>query len=316
MLTLIIKTDLVSKNAEDKVFGLLQSAKTYEKDVQTILLAHENCPYLDELKQITVNNNFFQLFVCDNRTSDEEMIQMGFVFAENSDTMLTTINTMPDVVLKILEKRKNEYAMIRVKKQTNICHSFFRVLGVSSYKVGLKILGNPTENCAEAEVGYYDGRIVSSLCEDMKYSRKNRISNIFKHAKTMTVEQKQIFENEEKKHTKEQKMFTLGIFTLLFWLGFIGISIVYPSFHNLVYTWWMILIMLAWVGLGIFGAMFYSKNFNFKRCGLPNRVNNYDEPLFGYSYYYKTGDELKEKKEYPKIDKIIIKNKIKIKKRK
>ena len=314
MLTLIIKTDLVSKNVEDKIWGLFNSAKTYEKDVRTILLAHEKCPYLNELKQITVDNNFFQLFVCDNKTRDEEMIQMGFVFAENSDVMLTTITTLPDVVLKILENRKNEYAMIRVKKQTNVCHSFLRALGNFSYKIGLKVLGKPTENCAEAEVGYYDGRIVSSLCEDMQFSRKNRISNIFKHAKTMTVEQKQIFENEQKKNTAEQKMFSLGVFSLVFWLVFIGISIVYPSFNNLIYTWWIIVIMLAWVGLGIFGAMFFAKNFNFKRCGMPNRVNNYGEPLFGFNYYYKTGDEIIEEKEYPKFDKIIIKNKIKVKK--
>ena len=315
MLTLIIKTDITSKNVEDKIFSLLQSAKTYEKDVTTFLLAHERCPYLEELKHITVDNNFFQLFVCDDHTSDEEMIHMAFVMAENSDVMLTTINTLPDVVLKILENRKHEYAIIRVKKQTNIFHQLFRVMGVSSYKIGLKVLGHPTENCAEEEVGYYDGRIVSSLCEDMKHSRKNRISNIFKHAKTMTIEQKQIFENKEKKHTKEQKMFSLGIFTFFFWLIFIGFSIIYPIFNNMIYSWWVVLILFAWIGIGIFGALFYAKRFSFERYGLSNRVNNYGEPLYGYSYHYKTGDELIEKKELPKFDKIIIKNKIKVKRK-
>ena len=311
MLSLILKADEKTSDVQKKHQELFDMAKNYDKDVRVILLSKENYICNSSLRQIAVKMPNHELFVVDNNTTDEEMIAMALFLSQNSDVMLATLNTKATALEEFLKRRKDGYKIIRIRKKTKVFHSIFKVLGNWSYNIGLKVLGKSSDNFAEAEVCYLDEKIVSSICEDMENTRQTRITHVFKQAKSMTLEEKEIFDLD----TKNQTMFKYGIWSFLYLLGFIALTTIYPCLNGFVYSWWMIVLIILYVGIGIMLTFLCSKKVFCKRIGLRNRVNNLGEPLFGFSYYYKTGDKLPQKRDLSEYTQIIVKNKIKLKNR-
>lgn len=314
MLTLIIKADGDGQNILEKHESVLKCALAYEKIINVIFLARPNYAGLKELKEITVSTENHQLFICEKHTTDEEMIAMGFAMAEHDDVLLITQSTTTDVVNELLTRRAQGYKIVKTRKKTNPLHQMFRVLGNWSYNIGVKLMNKSSDNFAEPEVMYLDSNIVASLRENIAYTKELRICNTFPSTKHMTIETKNVFENEPKIAKQEQTMFKYGMWSFVFLLIFVALTSIYPFFFNFVYSWWMILIIVAWAGLGVLLTFLFARKVMFGRLDLPNKVNSFGEPLFGYDYYYKTGDTIKEKKPLPKLDKPIIKNKIDIKK--
>ncbi len=310
MLTLIIKADGDGKDIFEKHEKVLACALTYEREVNVMFLSHPQYPGLHDLKQLTVQADNHQLFVCSHKTSDEEMIAMALSLSGNDDVLLLTQTTTVEVVNEILTRRAQGYKIVKTRKKTNPFHQMFRILGNWSYNIGVKILGKNSDNFAEAEVMYLDSKIVATLVSNIAYTRELRICNTFPDTKHMTIETKHVFDDEPKVAKQEKTMFNYGMWSFVFLLIFVALTSIYPFFFNFVYSWWMIVLIVAWVGLGILATFVYAKKVLFKRVDLPNRVNSFGEPLFGFDYHYETGDEIKERKPLPKLDKPIIKNKI------
>lgn len=309
MLTLIIKADGDGKNILEKEQNFLEITKAYEKAVNVIFLAHSNYLGLSKLKEIATQNDNHELFVCDNKTSDEEMITMAFFMTKNDDVLLCDLLTTEEVFKELLYRRSQGYKVVRVRKKTNFFSQSLRVLGNWSYNIGLKMQKKCTDNFAEAEVMYLDSNIVDSLRNNVTQSKETRILNTYPETKHMTVESKKIFDSEQKVGKNEKTMLKYGTWSLVFILVFIALTSVYPFFYNFTYSWWMIVIIVLWVGLGLLLTFVYSKKVLYKRTTPKNRVNQFGEPLFGYDYYYTFGDEVEIKKPLPKLEKPIIKNK-------
>lgn len=312
MLNLVIKIDNKTKNIEKKHVDFLKTASVYDKHIKVIFLSQEKYPQLYNLKILSTQNHEHELLIFDGQTTDEEMIATGLALSEDNDVALLSSETKIEILDELLKKRSQGYKCVRVKKKTKALHQMFRVLGNWSYNIGLQLSEKTSDNFAEAEICYLDGNLVKAICADFEKTRQNRICNVFKQAKHMTIEAKEIKENEPKKTKNEQTMFSYGMWSFIYFLCLIALTSIYPFFHKLTYSWWMILIIVLFVGLGVLLTFLYSKKVFYKRIGLLNRVNNFGEPLFGFSAYYKTGDMVLEKKVLPKFDKPIIKNKIKI----
>lgn len=311
MLTLIITADGETQNIFEKHQQIIDATKIYEKEVNVIFLAHTNFKQLQELKEIVVSNKNHRLFVCDHKTSNEEMIAMGLHLAEDDDVLLCTLKTQAELIPQFLARRAEGYKIVRVRKKTKAFSQFFRVIGNWSYNIGLKVLGKHSDNFAEAEVMYLDSNIAQAVRNDLTKTRETRICNTFAQTKHMTIESRNIFEDEPKIAKQEKTMFNYGMWSLVMLLIFIALTSIYPFFHNYTYSWWMALIIIVWVGICVLLTFLCAKKVLYKRISPPNRVTQTGDALFGFNYYCKTGDELT--KPLPKLEKPIIKNKIKIK---
>ena len=309
MLTLIIKADSTKQNIFEKHQAFVNATKGYEKEVNVIMLAHTNYEHLSALKEIAVSNERHKLFVCDTTTSEEEMIAMGLCLAEDDDVLMCSFCTCVELIPQMLEKRSQGYKIVRVRKKTNLFHQSFRVLGNWSYNIGLKCLGKHSDNFAEAEVLLLDSNVVDAIRSDLEKTRETRICNTFDQTRHMTIESKKVFDDEPKTKKQENTMFRYGLWTLFMLLAFVALTSIYPCFHNFTYSWWMIVLIVVWVGLYLLLTFLFSKRVLYNRIGPLNRVNETGDALFGYNYYCETGDKIK--KPLPKLEKPIIKNKIK-----
>ncbi len=311
MLTLVIKADKTTKSVFERHKEIILETQSFERDFNVVFLAHQDYENLQELKQIATSFNNHELFVCNTRTTDEEMTAMALSIYQNNDIILLTLSTNNHVLREMLKRRAEGYKIVRVKEKTNFFSQMFRVLGNWTYSIGLKMLGKKRDNFSESDVMFLESNIVSSICEDMQNTRENRITNVFSQTKHMTLDCKNVYENKKQANKNIKPMLSYGLWSFVFLLIFVALTSIYPFFYNFTYSWWMIVLIIFWVGFGLLLTFLFSKKVFYKRLGWPNRVNNYGEPLFGFLSHYEFGDEIKERKPLPKLTKPVLKNKIK-----
>ncbi len=311
MLTLVIKAEKPVQNIFEKHESFLVATQSYERDFNVLFLAHSDFENLQDLKQIATTCEGHELFVCDKKTTDEEMIAMALTISQDNDVALLTLDTNTEILKEMLTRRAQGYKIVRVKQKSNFFGQLFGVLGNWTYSIGLKMLGKKRDNFSESDVMFLDSNVVSSICEDMQNTRESRITNVFSQTKHMTIENKNVYDEKKNASKNTKPMISFGAWSFVFLLAFVALTSIYPFFYNFTYSWWMIVLIVAWVGLGVLLTFLFSRKLFYKRLGWPNRVNNFGEPLFGFLSHYEFGDEIKERKPLPKLTKPVLKNKIK-----
>ena len=308
MLTTIILAKPIDESYLEKHIKMLESIGKTEREFEVVFLANSDFPELNFLKLMTSNLPGHYLIVAEKSTTDDEMIQMGIEFASGNDVLLCTADTLPEVVEKVLEKKKDR-KIVYVRRKLNGFKTFFQKIGIWAYNVGLKINGKNSDNFAETRIQYFDGKIANNLADKIANNRELRITNAFKQARTGTVENKQIFFDESKKKYKEKNMFGLGFVSFIYILCLLAVAIIYPCLNNGIYDWWIMVLLVLWVIFGVIAIALASRKIYHSRCGIPLRANNFDEPLYSCEEIVKTGDEIV----LPVvIDKPVIKNKAQI----
>jgi len=312
MLTLLITANVEQENLAEKHLEKIQAISKLEKSLEVVFLVKSNFKQLQALKYITVNvQNHFTL-IADPSTTEDEMIQMGLEFASGNDVLLCTIDTKPEVLSAVLEKKTNDRKIIWVRKKTNRITQFFRAIGNSAYNLGLMMLGKNNDNFAETRIQYFDGRVASNLATAVTNNRELRITNSFKQVQSGVVEQPQIYYDDNKKDWKERAMLSLGIVSFIYIIALLALAVLYPIFNNMVYSWWMIIVLVVWVFFGIFGIIYTSKRMFKVRCGIPLRADEDGYPVYNLLEMIQFGDPLTSPKQEEMFEKGIIKNLIKI----
>lgn len=314
MLTLLVTANRkvfdVSKAHEE----LVKSVSKLEKKFEVVLLAKTDSKNLKQLKQITVSAPSHYLLVGDANTTDDEMVQLGMEFAEGNDVLICTLDTKPEVLTKVLEKKSSDRQIIWVRRKIGKFKNFFRNIGICAYNFGLKLLGKNSDNLNEVRIGYFDGRVAKSISENVRACRELRITNSFKQLKSGTVEEKELYYDEHKKTSKENNMLGLGTVSFIYIIALLALLVVYPCFNNMTYSWWMVVAIIAWVLFGVLSILGISKKIFKSRCGSIGRADDFGERIYGAVEIVKSGDELKSCTKISEINIPIIKNKIIIKK--
>lgn len=311
MLTLLITANQNCENIAKNHLELIKKIGTIEREFEVVFLAKSNFEKLYELKYLSANVINHYLLIAEPRTTDDEMVQMGLEFAEGNDVLLCTLDTIPDVLHKVLEKRNDERKIVYVRRKINKFSTFFKNIGIWAYNLGLKMLGKNSDNFAEVRIQYFDGKIANSLAENISNNRELRITHSFKQVRTGVVEQPKLYFDESKKTSKENNMVALGAVSFIYILALLALVIIYPCFHNMTYSWWMIIVLVAWITFGILAIITASKKIFRSRCSVPLRANNFGERVYDIIEMVKFGDTLKTELIFPK--QAIIKNKIKLK---
>ncbi len=308
MLTTIILAKPIDASYPEKHLKMLESISKTERDFEVVFLATSDFQEINLLKLMASNLPGHYLIVAEESTTDDEMIQMGIEFASGNDVLICTADTLPEVIEKVLEKKKDR-KIVYVRRKLNGFKTFFQKIGIWSYNIGLKINGKNSDNFAETRIQYFDGKIANNLADKIANNRELRITNAFKQARTGTVENKQIFFDESKKKYKEKNMFGLGFVSFIYILCFLAVAIIYPCLNNGIYDWWIMVLLVLWLIFGVIAIALASKKIYRSRCGIALRANNFDEPLYSCEEIIKTGDKIV----LPVlIDKPVIKNKIQI----
>lgn len=291
MLSLLITSTEHDVDVKKCHSEILKTVKTYEKDFQILFFVRENDKHLKEFATISSQTPNHVLMVADYKTTDDEMIYMGLDIFKNTNTILLTIDTLPEVLVDIIEKQRKDFQIVKVREIDKNGKDFFSKLGILAYNFGLKLYGKKNyDSFAEPKVGYFDGRIVNSLSKIVGDNKKARILNYYPQVKNGVLEEKQIFRAKEK--SKVWNMFAYGMITFFYLLALVALFTIYPIFNNMFYSWWMIVAILIWILFGLLEALLVAKKVFLRRCGYGNKVDVNDQPLFDALFCVKFGDDV------------------------
>lgn len=292
MLTLLITANVEQQDLAKKHLEKIQAVSKLEKNIEVVFLVRSDFKQLSEIQYLTVNvQNHFAL-IADPHTTDDEMVQTGLDFASGNDVLLCTIDTLPSVLVSVLEKRTGDRKIIWVRKKGNLINNFFRKIGNSAYNLGLTMIGKNSDNFSEVRVQYLDSRIAGNLAESIENNRELRMTNSFKQVLSGVVETPQIYESKTKKDWKTNVMLSLGIVTFIYVLALLALAVIYPIFNNMTYSWWMVVIIVAWVLFGVIGIIITSKRIYRRRCGTPLRITEEGAPAYGIIGFLQFGDRI------------------------
>ena len=312
MLTLLITANVEDTDLAKKHLEKIQAVSKLEKNLEVVFLVKSNYKQLQEIKFLTVNvQNHFAL-VTEATTTDDEMVQMGLDFASGNDVLLCTIDTLPSVLVSVLEKRATDRKIVWVRRKGNPVKNFFRKIGNTAYNLGLVMIGKNADNFSEVRVQYFDGRIANNLASSIENNRELRITNSFKQIISSVVEPKQIYENDTKRDWKERVMLSLGTVSFIYMIALLALAIIYPCFNNMTYSWWMVVILVSWVLFGILGITITAKRIYQKRCGTPLRVDDSGYPTYSCIQFLQFGDKIPAPISEEIFTKGLIKSKTKI----
>ncbi len=310
MLTLLIIANGEQENLTDNHLEKIKKISKWVSDVEIVFLVKSDFKQIKELEYITINVQKHYAMIANPQTTEEEMIKMGMEFASGNDVLLCTLDTLPEVLSKVLEKQTEERKIVWVRKKALKINGWFQSIGIWAYNLGLSMLGKNNDNFSETHIQYIDGRIANSLAFSESNSRELRMTYSFKQVRSGVVEENQIYQKENPNSQKERAMIGLGFTSFLYILAFLSLAIIYPCFNNMTYSWWMIIILVAWVTFGIVGIIVTSKKIYQARCGTPPRMDEEGNPLYTVLGILQFGDKLP----YPAINKVIIKSPTIIKK--
>ncbi len=308
MLTLLINVSDADENFAEHHLKILENIAKLEKNFEVVFLAKQNHQMLEELKYLAskvVNHSFL---IGDEKTTDDEMIQMGLEYARGNDVLICTSDTLPDVLYKILEKKNEGRKIVYARRKTNKFQTFFRNLGIWAYNFGLKLLGKNSDNFSEVRIQYFDQKIAFYLSENVKNNRELRITNSFKQQRTGIVECEKLYINEDKKNYKEKVMFGLGWVTAFYILALLALLVIYPCFNQMTYSWWMVVAIVIWVVFGILAILSASKKIYKSRCGVPLRTNEMGERTYNLVSIVEFGDKIENKILSQKPQKAVLKS--------
>ncbi len=286
---------------------IIKTAKAYDKDIKVLFFARENDKYLPYFAKTASEKQNTLLLVADYKTTDDEMTYMGLDILKGTNTLLLSIDTLPDVLISVIEKQRKGFEIVRVREMNKTGKDFFSRIGILAYNFGLKLFGKKnSDSFCEPKVAYFDGRIVNSLSKIVEDNKQARITNCFPQVKNGLIEQKQGF--REKKAEKTWNMFGYGILTFCYLLILVALLTIYPIFNNMLYSWWMIVAIVLWIAFGFLEALLIAKKVFLRRCGYGNRVDNNGEPMFDALYSVTTGDEVDFEKITPQTQQTTTQN--------
>lgn len=307
MLSLLITSTNDDVNIFECHQNILKEAQIYDKDVNVLFLTTEADKHLKSFVQIATTNQNHLLLVADYKTSEDELTFMGLDIAKNTDTILLSINTKPEIITSLIEKKNKDFQIIRVRKTAD----FFSRMGIWAYNFGLRLFGQKNyDTFSEPKVQYFDGRIVNSLSKTVANNKEARVTNCFKNVRNGLVEDKQIFLTSQKQTV--WNMFSYGILTSIYLTILLALLLIYPIFNNMFYSWWMVVAIVIWLGFGLLASLLISKKIFTRRIGFLNRADVNDEPLFdalccigfGDEFDFSLFDEPQESKLSEKVEEI------------
>lgn len=292
MLSFLINANAADDKLMEHHAELIKKVSQMEANFEVIFLARENFPQLNLLKITASQVPNHNLAICAKGSSDSELTEIGLKIADSNDVLICTLDTSPDTVCRMLEKRKEGKKIVYVRRKSNKFVQFFRALGNLTYNAGLAMMGKSRDNFSEVSVQYLDGRVVNSLNMNPGKTRELRISNTYKQLDTAVVEEGQIYREEQKKKFKERVMYSTGWVAAIYLLAFLAMAIIYPFFNNFVYSWWIAVALVVWILLGIAFTVYFSKILFKQRSGQPLALDRDGQPVLRIVDIVEFGDKI------------------------
>lgn len=291
MLTILITASTPANDFSKKYMDFINLVLKYENNFEVIFLAKNDYPDKDAFRILASQLPNHQFVVLNENNNDNELVLVGLAQAQGDDILLCTWDTQLVVVEQLLLKRHEGSELVFVKNKKNKFKKFFEAFGMMAYNFGARLLKHNYDMFAETEVQLLDGRVANLICSAPEESFELRVTNNYKQLKQSVVEEKEIYENRDKKNTSP--MLSLGVVAFIYIVALLSLVIVTPFCYNGVYSWWSLVAIAALLIVGVVGAIVEAKSIYKNRNTSPVRINKDGEPILIVEEYVCYGQEEK-----------------------
>ena len=249
MLSVIVLANKDISNLESRNTEIVEQLQSLKINYGITYITNSNYSHLNDIKKIVAQNEKHFLIVLSENTNRLSQLYVGLDTTSVSDNALVIdADTNLELIKQMLEKHKEGFENIYVKKKENAAFSFFETIGKAIYSVGVKMLKKPADMCRDSEVMLLNRNAVNAIVSTPQAAKQLLISNLLTNGKTQTVALPTIHDAPKTKHPNNH-LFSLGILSFLYFIVTLAAMFVYPIFNGWIYSLWMFITIIAWLVL-------------------------------------------------------------------
>lgn len=305
MISLVVTTDLKNIDPAERDLAFTKMLEQFKEPYEIIYVANSDFEQLDTLRQITKKATNKQLIVTAPSTNINTQIYNALDYTNNGDVLIATLDTNLELLTEMLKKHFDGIDIVFAKQQDNWFRGLFVALGSGTYQMGLKLLGRGRDLCCEPRVILLNNRSVNTIILNPTLSKALRLVNPDPERTARIVTKKQIFDTPSvsQKETNNS-LFALGIVSCFYIIALLILAVVFPICNNGVFSVWIFVSLVAWIILGIIGAVISARFVYNTRLGIPVAINLAGEPVININEHILNGKIIKgEETEQPKDEK-------------
>ncbi len=295
MISLVVTADSKNIDPAERDLAFAKMLEEFKEPYEIIYVANADFAQLDTLREIAKNSKSRQLIVTAPSTNINTQIYNALDYTNNGDVLLATLDTNLELLTEMLKKHIDGTDIVFAKQQDNWFKSFFIALGRGTYQMGLKLLGRGRDLCCEPRVILLNNRSVNTIILNPTLSKALRLVNPDPERTARIVTKKQIFDtpSASQKETSNS-LLALGIVSCFYIIALLVLAVVFPICNNGVYSVWIFVALIAWIILGIIGAVISARFVYNSRLGIPVAINLAGEPVIRISEHILNGEVIEK----------------------
>jgi len=307
MISLVVTADSKNIDPAERDLAFAKMLEEFKEPYEIIYVANADFAQLDTLREIAKNSKSRQLIVTAPSTNINTQIYNALDYTNNGDVLLATLDTNLELLTEMLKKHIDGTDIVFAKQQDNWFKSFFIALGRGTYQMGLKLLGRGRDLCCEPRVILLNNRSVNTIILNPTLSKALRLVNPDPERTARIVTKKQIFDtpSASQKETSNS-LFALGIVSCFYIIALLVLAVVFPICNNGVYSVWIFVALIAWIILGIIGAVISARFVYNSRLGIPVAINLAGEPVIRISEHILNGEVIEKEENAQPQNEVVV----------
>lgn len=260
MLSVIVLANKEISNLENRNTEIVEQLQSLKLTYGITYITNANYAYLDDVKKIVAQNEKHFLIILGENTNRISQLYVGLdATSASNNFLIIDADTNLEVVKQILEKHKEGFENIYVKKKENPVFRFFEGLGQAFYSAGVKMLKKLPDMCCDSEVMLLNKNAADAILSTPQAAKQLLITNLStENTSTKTIALQTVHDTPKTKHPNNY-LLGLGTISFIWMILTLASMFIYPIFNGWIYSLWMFITIIAWIILSVILCVIIAK---------------------------------------------------------